>query len=65
MRPSVSHTMDYFDGLPCNRSSNKKVRQIEGENVHFKNWANLPTTIYPFQPSADKQAVSEVNANLF
>ena len=23
----MSHTMDYFDGLPCNWSSNKKVQQ--------------------------------------
>ena len=54
--------MDFFDGLPCNCSSNKEVQQIEEENVHFENWANLPNNIYP---SFDKQAVSEVNANLF
>ena len=29
--------MDYFDGLSCNWSSNKKVQQIEGGNVRFEN----------------------------
>ena len=29
-----------------------------------KTWVNLPITVYPFQPSFDKQAVSEINANL-
>ena len=31
------HTMDRFNGLPCNWSSNKKVQHIEGENVYFEN----------------------------
>ena len=60
----MSHTMDFFDGLSCNWSSNKKVQQIEGEIVYLENSANFHTTVYPFQPSFDQQAVSEVNANL-
>ena len=42
----------------------EQIQQIEGEMFLSKTLANFPTIFYPFQPSFDKQAVTEVNANL-
>ena len=60
----MSHTMDYFMGYPVIGRQIKSTTDRR-EKYLFETWANLPTTVYPFQQTFDKQAVSEVNANLF
>ena len=59
----MSHTMDYFGGLPCNWSFNENELQKKGGrggNALLESWAHAPTIFFLFQPSFEKQELIKI-----